>query len=150
MVEIKHICNDCERIGMTTIHQTLNSFPRLDWYESFRCSFCSSALEVDGLGLPPESIRQFILKDEGKWQLVVDPVKLKNKVKLLKIIRQNLHLSMTEVLTLKKTFPNLVSGTKTEMKWLQKHLLNKGIESFILPINPSQNKQIITINLDSE
>ena len=145
MVNIKHICNDCKQIGIITIHQTLHSFPKLNWYKSFQCSFCSSALEIDGIGFPPEEIRQLIIKDEGEYKLVVNSVKLKNKVKLLKIIHQILPLSLKQLLTLKKTFPNMVSGTNIEMKWLKKHLFNEGIKSSIEPIHPSQDNQVIAV-----
>lgn len=149
MVEIKQICTQCNEIGIITIQQSVISWELL-WYESFYCSFCSSAFEADGKGFPPEDIRYFITEDEGRWQLIVNSVELTNKVKTLKILRKILNLSMKKMSILQNTFPNLVSGTKTEMKWLKLLLLNEGIESLVKKVDYLNNNSIITIIPDRQ
>ena len=130
MVQLKNFCFECGNTVAVTIEQTVFGL-QLKWYESSQCLFCNSASEADGVGFAPEEIREAILKAEGKWRLVVVSMKLSDKVKLFKVIRQSLNLSIKEVSTLQNTFPNMASGTKTEMQWLQKLLLHEEIISSI-------------------
>lgn len=82
--------------------------------------------------------------------MIVNSVELTNKVKTLKILRKILNLSMKKMSILQNTFPNLVSGTKTEMKWLKLLLLNEGIESLVKKVDYLNNNSIITIIPDRQ
>ena len=72
-----------------------------------------------------------MLSKKGKWKLVTNTIESNNKVRLLKAIRNILYLPMSEIIVLKKTFPNLIWGTKAEMEWLQQRLLTREIKSFV-------------------
>jgi ribosomal protein L7/L12 len=86
---------------------------------------------MDDFGFPPDEIRQNILSEEGEWNLTINELALKNKAKLLKILRQALGLSILEAAKLLKNFPDIISGTRTEMKWLKKLLSNEEIQSIV-------------------
>jgi ribosomal protein L7/L12 len=89
------------------------------------------SVELDDYGFPPNEIRQKIIDEEGEWELIIDPAKLKNKAEALKVLRQALNLSIEEISKLFKNMPNIISGTKIEIQWLRQLLSNKGIESSI-------------------
>lgn len=127
---VQYQCDECEEIVAASIGQTIiNS--QLKWYLSYECQECNSTIELDDIGFPPNEIRQIILAEEGEWKLTANRTEIKNKAKLLKIIRQALNLSLQEVSKLFKNFPVLTSGTKTEMQWLQQILSQESINSSV-------------------
>lgn len=128
--QAKYQCDECQKIVTANVGQTvINS--QLRWYLSYECPSCNSAIEMDGIGFPPDEIRQNILAEEGEWNLIVKETELKNKAKLSKLIRQALNLSLQEVLQRLKNFPIITSGTKTEMQWLKQVLAEEGIDSSV-------------------
>jgi DNA-directed RNA polymerase subunit RPC12/RpoP len=127
MINIQYQCPNCEKIIKANIGQAIID-SRLKWYLSYVCNHCSSAVEMDDFGMPPNEIRQQIIEEEGKWKLIVNPTESKNKAKIVKIIRQALSLSIREASSLLNNFPNIISGTKVEMQWLGQLLSNENIK----------------------
>lgn len=130
MADLEHQCDRCQKKVKASFGQaTIDS--RLRWYLSYSCNHCSSTVEMDDLGFPPDEIRQKIIDEEGEWILKIGVEKLKNKAKLLKILRKALDISIQEVSKRYKNYSNIISGTKTEMQWLKQLLENEGIEASI-------------------
>ena len=86
---------------------------------------------MDGVDIPPEEFGNNIIAEEGKWRILIYETSLQNKAKILKALRKVLNLSIKEVSASIKTFPYTVSGTKAEMYWLQKFLLDENIKSSV-------------------
>ena len=130
MVEIQYQCAECNKEIKARVNQTIvNS--KLKWYLSSICNDCNSAVEMDDFGFPPPEIRQKILEEEGEWELKANSAELKNKVKIIKVLRKALNLSIKDASTFLKNLPNIINGTKVEMQWLKELLLDNNIQSFI-------------------
>ena len=127
---VQYKCDECQEIVAANIGQIVINL-QLKWYLSYECQECNSTIELDDIGFLPDEIRQMILAEEAEWKLIVNKTEIKNRAKLLKVIRQALNLSLQEVSNLFKKFPVLNSGTKTEMQWLQQILSQEGINSSV-------------------
>ena len=115
---IRDTCDNCQcEIDMTVAQTVINR--NLKWYKSYSCPFCGSASELDGDGFPPNAIRKIFLDNEGEWSISFGEQDI-YKVAIMKILRQNLDLSISQVNQMLKQFPNsFISGTKTEMAWIK-------------------------------
>lgn len=143
MVLVQDYCHDCHKFIPFTIEQTVVN-NKLRWYISYNCNFCGSSMQFDEIGLPPEEIRQQILKDEGEWEIIIKNFD-KQKQTLTKSLRKTLQLSTVELhqklKTLRENPSILHSGTKSEMEWLYIHLKSDDIESiFLQPKIAESNK----------
>ena len=90
MVVMKYFCDRCNKIIHINIQQTVIN-QRLRWSTSYSCPFCSTAIESDETGFPPNNIRQVILAEEGEYQLLIKQPEL-NKVKAVKVLRDALEI----------------------------------------------------------
>ncbi|AFY56835.1 hypothetical protein Riv7116_4414 [Rivularia sp. PCC 7116] len=128
MVKTEDYCDECKKKINISVQQTVMN-QRLRWSISYICPFCSSMIESDDIGFPPDDIRQLILAEEGEYQLFIKQPEL-NKVKAVKVLRDALEISITEASNILKLFPKpIVNGTKIEIFYLQKLLECEGIEA---------------------
>jgi len=129
---IRDTCDDCKcEIDMTVAQTVINR--NLKWYKSYSCPFCGSALELDGDSFPPNEIRKIFLDNEGEWSISFGEQDI-YKVAIMKILRQNIDISISQVNQMLKQFPNsLISGTKTEMAWIKSIFESAGIQVSLVP-----------------
>lgn len=137
-----YICNSCSR-KMEYKSGQFNNSGSLVWHESSRCTKCGNAIEVDGHGIAPDRVRDRLIQMEGTWDLVVElPVDLPP---ILKSIRQLLGLSLHDTSRVKCLIPGpIITGTKTEMEWLQYRLGLAGFDSIVSPSSGRENILDIT------
>lgn len=128
MVQIEYKCFECNNVIQANIYQSSIDW-QLRWSSSYECPYCASINETDDIGFPPQAIRQKIIDEEGEWQLRIDERSSSGKIKALKIIRQILNLSIKEASELIRDYSKIAKGTKTEMNWLKKRLLENNIQS---------------------
>lgn len=109
-------CPQCGRqhtvkIYQVVIHKTLR------WSESINCPKCGLQSEADGRGFPPPEIREHLLRTGGAW--CVQVTEYPSKVALLRVLRENLKLSLNEVKRISDNLPGMVFlGTYGEATWL--------------------------------
>jgi hypothetical protein len=85
----------------------------LGWHASLYCPSCGNRQAADGHLPMPAEFRQIILQDQGEWVLEATMVP---SVEMLKVLREVLHLSLSEVQQLRVQLPGEVArGTKYEM-----------------------------------
>jgi hypothetical protein len=118
---------ECGHGGTARLGQTIVS-NELRWYRSISCPNCGH-IEEDGIGFPPEDLRDQLLKQGGRWKLVANEA---NRVAVLKIIRSSLGLSMEEAAATLRHFPTVYTGTKTEAQWLKTQMEASHISSRIV------------------
>lgn len=70
MAKIDYECQRCGSQGLAECYETTID-RRLRWSCSFRCRICDAAVEEDGIGFPPTHVRQAILRDGGRWNVVL-------------------------------------------------------------------------------
>lgn len=124
MSQIREACWECQKTIKVEIGQVAFDY-QLGYSLSYNCPYCGAIAELDDVGFPPEDIRQYIINQEGKYFLKIGHSNAKNKVISMKIIRQALELSIPEVLNLFNSYSNIAEGTKVEVKWLQKLLVDR-------------------------
>ncbi|HLY26740.1 MAG TPA: hypothetical protein VKQ72_10400, partial [Aggregatilineales bacterium] len=79
--------------------------------------------------------------EQGEWALRVDE-KRGRTATVLKILREELSLSVQETAKLKNLIPGIIlSGTGTEMERVRLILMRQGITSVILPLQKESNKE---------
>jgi hypothetical protein len=105
---------ECGHAGTARLGQTIVS-NRLRWYRSISCPNCRH-IEEDGLGLPPGPLRDQLLKEGGRWNLVANRA---SRVAAMRVIRSAWGLSMEETVATFRLFPVVYTGTKTEVEWLK-------------------------------
>lgn len=104
---------------------------RLFWSLSYNCNKCGNNMEVDGVDSTPEDVRNMILVAEGRWVLTIEDA-TNMAAEILKILKQVLNLSMSDVAKLKKSIPgDIANGTKTEMLRLKLLLQKSGFSPSI-------------------
>ncbi|AFE06392.1 hypothetical protein COCOR_05473 [Corallococcus coralloides DSM 2259] len=64
------VCGDCGRA--VDLYGGQSAMDGLGYWAAYRCEHCGGPLEMDGIGMPPESSRQALLREEGTWGLDVD------------------------------------------------------------------------------
>lgn len=118
-------CSNCKNsiemnVGQNIIREVIG------WYGCYECSNCGSAEEQDDTGIPDDSIREVILREEGLWQISTSDSKV--KVKITKILRHALNLTMVELSQFLTNIPGtFITGTKTEMEWIQMLMTKEGV-----------------------
>lgn len=116
--KIRDTCDNCKREIDITVAQTVIN-KNLRWYKSYSCPFCGSASELDGDGFPPDELRKVFLDNEGEWSISFKDKDI-SKAAIMKILRQNLDLPLSQVNQMMKQLPTcFISGTKTEMAWMK-------------------------------
>jgi hypothetical protein len=88
-----------------------------------------ACVEVDGVGFPPQDIRDQILRERGEWELVITAG---NRTRIMAILRESLGKSMNEVAECTKCIPAPVyRGTKIEANWLLEKMKKVGVEGVV-------------------
>jgi hypothetical protein len=124
------VCGDCGRA--VDLYGGQSAVGGLRYWAAYRCEHCGGQLEMDGIGLPPESFRQALLRDEGTWGLTVQ-ASGPHAVLALKCLRAELGLTLAEVGALKARIPGTVrDGTRVEMEWLKRLLDANGVTSSVV------------------
>jgi len=118
---------ECGHAGTARLGQTIVS-NRLRWYRSISCPNCRH-IEEDGLGLPPASLRDQLLKVGGRWNLVANEA---SRVAAMRVIRSALGLSIEETVAAFRLFPVVYTGTKTEAEWLKAQMEASDIPSQVV------------------
>jgi hypothetical protein len=91
---------------------------RLVWYASHWCDCGNSTIEEDDFGALPEKLRSLLLRQEGVWA-VRSLTSMKSNVIALKVIRQALNLTLSEVQELLHERSDiLMTGTRAEANLL--------------------------------
>ncbi len=81
--------------------------------------------EEDGVGLPPECIRDQLIEKGGEWELITN--ESVNKSVVVMVMRSTMQLDMGEAAKLLKKMPGVIyTGTKVEVDWLKSQLLKLG------------------------
>jgi large subunit ribosomal protein L7/L12 len=134
MTKIRGQCYNCQNFIEIEVQQTA-IHDKLRWYISYDCPFCSSAIHIDDVNVPPENIRQKILIEEGEWEIVIETWE-KQQQHIIKCLRQIFEVSTTELYQkfkeLKVKPGAIYSGTKVEIDWLYSSLQMSGVESIIV------------------
>jgi hypothetical protein len=133
-ITLKDSCDTCSKEIEVAIAQTI-IHGELRWYKSYSCDHCGAVIEIDGIGFPPDEIRQKIIHGEGEWSIAFNKVNI-GKASILKVLRQALDLSIAEANTAlgSASSPSL-TGTKTEMLWLKGFFDAAGIEISLYQAN---------------
>jgi hypothetical protein len=117
---------ECGHGGTDRLGQTIVS-NQLRWSRSISCPSCGH-IEKDGVGLPPEELRDRLLKDGGRWKLVASG---SDKAAAIKVIRSALGLT-GEAASAFRLFPVLYVGARTEAEWLQAQMEASNLASQIV------------------
>jgi hypothetical protein len=126
--EIEIPCEECGPGGGTArIGQTFVS-NQLRWYRSISCQN-GRHIEEDDIGFPPQHVREQLLKQGGRWKLIVSET---SREAAMLIIRPALGLSMEETAAAFRLFPVAYTGTKTEAEWLKARMEASNIASQII------------------
>lgn len=133
MAQIDIQCDECQKIIKASIGQYSSNL-ELFWSLSYRCPYCTCTIEMDDAGYPPQEIRKQIFKQHGEWELKIDLANLKNKAKVLKALREVFSLSLLETSKIVKQSSYITRGTKVEIHWNERRLLNKDFISLIKKI----------------
>ncbi|RKI03192.1 hypothetical protein D7Y15_33625 [Corallococcus sp. AB030] len=124
------VCGDCGR--EVDLYGGQSAMDGLRYWAAYRCGHCGGQLEMDGIGIPPESFRQALLRDEGAWGLNVQASGA-HAVLALKCLRAELGLTLADAGALKARIPGTVrEGTRAEMEWLKQVLDAKGVTSSVV------------------
>lgn len=135
MIKVEEKCPNCNSDIISYFGQSLRPNGKLTWYQSYHCEKCSDSVEIDDLGIPPNEVRQKILSVEGEWNLIVESVDKKKKMRTSQLLRNLFNYSMLEMKDLLKNIPGIVfHGTKTEVEWIQVKLEEINVTSKIEPI----------------
>ena len=117
-------CPRCGATGALELGQ-LSVRGELRWFESTKCKQCGLNSEADGFGFPPEEIRNWLIKNEGRWLVKIDDVK--SMVNAVKVLRLALLIDAKTALSLLRSESKIIySGTKGESLWLLKLLEESG------------------------
>ncbi|RKG48285.1 hypothetical protein D7X30_40905 [Corallococcus sp. AB011P] len=124
------VCGDCGRA--VDLYGGQSARHGLRYWAAYRCEHCGGQLEMDGIGMPPESFRQALLREEGTWGLDVQALGA-HVVLALKCLRAELGLTLADASALKARIPGVVrEGTRVEMEWLRKLLGANGVTSSVV------------------
>jgi hypothetical protein len=110
-------CKRCGREGMARLAQAI-VFKQLRWHQATSCTGCGYVEEEDGIGFPPQQLRDRILRDAGRWKLLASGL---DRARAIKVVRSVLGLT-GEAASAFRQFPVLYIGTRTEADWLKTHM----------------------------
>lgn len=135
MPSLDHLCPNCGHKTSWEFGETVVG-ERLVWHASSQCDNCGYTLEEDDEGPLPDHLRAIVLTEQGEWRLYVEASE-DPKALILKVLRETLALSLSDVATLKEHIPGVVrSGTQAEMEWLRRILARQAINTAVLPPQP--------------
>jgi hypothetical protein len=101
-------------IGQTVING------KLRWYRSSMGE--DGIFEEDGIGMPPEWIRDYLIEKDGRWELIA--IDATDKSVVVRLMRLEMKLEMAAAARLLKSLPGVIyTGTKVEVDWLRAKLL---------------------------
>jgi DNA-directed RNA polymerase subunit RPC12/RpoP len=124
--KIEYNCTSCGKSIYAEVGQTVIS-DHLKWYISYQCQDCGAVVEVDDVGLPPETIRALLIQNGGRWKLRLED-KNSNRVTTAKVLRKALGLSIADTASRMKQIPGtLYAGTQAEVEWLAQVLASEGV-----------------------
>lgn len=105
------------------------------WHLSSYCYQCGNATEVDGCGIEdiPGVVQQAIIEKCGEWEILAKD-KIPSISYLLKRILRNFDSDVVV-----KNAPTVYRGTKNQVLWVKKQLLQKGISESAIEIKESNN-----------
>lgn len=108
----KWACPRCESEDALEIGQ-LNYRGKLRWYESVNCGNCDLRSETDGVGFPPDEVRERLIALDGLWCVRLDEIK--SIAGVVKILRYVFLFEMKEAVLKTKNRPaTLYCGTRGE------------------------------------
>lgn len=106
------------------------------WYVSSHCCSCGYAVEVDGTGIEdvPPDVQQAIIEKNGEWELLAKSQLSKIKYLMVKLYENN-NIDFIAENTLR-----VYRGTKSQVLWIKKQLIEKGISelAFEIQVLPSK------------
>jgi hypothetical protein len=96
-------------------------------------------VEEDGIGFPPEQLRQRLIKESGEWETVVTSVP--DKAKAAHALRRSLNLSLAEITERLRAMPGPVfRGTQVEAQWIAGHLRDVGCQCLVRRMSRGSKK----------
>lgn len=127
-------CLRCSTEGQMRVGQSVLR-DELRWYESTRCDSCGLRAEADGIGFPPEYIREQILATSGQWKLVLKDVK--SIPGTVKVLTGQLSFNTKQALSVLRADGDVTvyNGTNAEATWLAGLLEKVGETPLLLCIN---------------
>ena len=103
----------------------------LHWTECQACTSCGYRIHFDGLGEPPNDVREWLLARDGTWQLSIeDP---EDEIESLRVVRRYRGIPLRDA---RRAIREL-RDTQATLCWLQQRLLDAGIKSKVHPVGPS-------------
>jgi hypothetical protein len=127
---IKLHCPRCDKADGLRIGQ-LNFRGQLRWFESVNCDQCGLRSEADGVGFPPSQIREWLIKHNGEWSVMIGNVR--SKASTVKVLRAALSLDMKTAAALVESESTIVfKGSKAESLWLVELLEASGDSPILL------------------
>ena len=119
-------CPACGGDADWYVSESIGAGADLLWSRALRCSHCGRALEEDFRGLPPPSVRDALVAQNGIWRLEI--VNASERARAVAVLRGLLGLDLkTASAMLKGRDRALWSGTQVEAKWLEQHLERDGL-----------------------
>jgi len=118
------ICAACKQPGSIEVSQEIRD-NRLRWSEQFACA-CGHGFGAGDVGLPPDGVRQALLKANGTVTLWLDDSAHRDAAK--RVLLKLLTLSEAEVdAALAQVPAKLYSGTAVEADFLEQGLTKVGV-----------------------
>jgi hypothetical protein len=119
--DVEQRCEECGAEGRSLVSQRALGGGRVVGSESFRCSRCGAAVEVD-YGELPDALRAALLEQEGLWALELFDLG-PEPVRTLASLRGALNLSVSELGALRRRLPGAIrTGTQQEMESLRQRV----------------------------
>ena len=141
MAVLREQCRSCRSEVDVTVGQAVCDH-ELVWHKGYTCPNCGGSTEEDGRGPTPDEVRCAIIQQEGEWALELAETGILVTM-ALKMLRQALNLSLSEVGELRTRLPGVVvTGTRTEVDRLLAILSSKGLKTSVarLPANVPSSK----------
>lgn len=124
-------CSSCGRKVSMSIAQTFWK-GKVDTHASYFCNDCGNLTEVDWINEEPEGrVLEALRKQDGLWTLQIRSQD-KDRILIMKTLKNELKLGMDKIKELIKNFDNLkLVGTKAEMEKMAYAFSNAGITAYI-------------------
>ena len=140
-VHIPQACEECGRQGVANHSQCW--FEGMDepcTSESFSCSHCGAAWEVDGTGLTDEE-RSLFYTQFGVWELKLDSSGSAS-IELARKLQHVLKIDGREALSiLRGNKSDCFRGTRVEVEWMRGRLRANGLLTAIAQVAPPAEKE---------
>ncbi len=115
---LNSVCSFCGKIETITLYESEQK-GQLIWGATYNCPHCLNIQEMDGFGIPPDYIRDYLIEKFGLWQVILKPHYSKKEV--VSTLMKELNLDFKLCLDSIKNIPIFV-GTEFEATWLSKKL----------------------------